>query len=181
MFKRMVRQAHYKMFRQAHYKIAIAVIIFALTVMPAQADTKVLFSPGGGTSKALINLYNGARSDIKVATYAFTAKYQANALIAAQQRGVKVQVFLDEKIGKQKTSMSWVLAKAGVPLHYFTPVGGAMHHKFIIVDGKSVATGSYNLSNDAEFRSNEAMLFITDAGVVAAFVKEFDRLWNMGK
>jgi len=171
-------------------RLAIAVIIFTFSVIPAYAadtNTKVLFSPRGGISKELVRLYAEATRDIKVCMYSFVAKYQANALIAAHKRGVKVQVFLDKKLNYKKTgkaaagSMSTILARAGIPVRYFTPVGGSMHHKFILVDGKTVVSGSYNLSNDAEFRSNEAMFFSTDEKIVAAFEAEFDKLWIIGK
>jgi phosphatidylserine/phosphatidylglycerophosphate/cardiolipin synthase-like enzyme len=77
--------------------------------------------------------------------------------------------------------MSKILAVAGIPVRHVGPSGGSMHHKFIIVDGKLLATGSYNISNDAEDHSNEAMLFITDKKVIDSFAGEFDRLWQKGK
>ena len=173
MFKRMVRQAH--------YKIAVAVIVLSLAVLPVNAGTTVKFSPQGGIGQKLVRMYRGAKSDIKVAMYSLTVNGQANALIAAHKRGVNVQVILDTNLGRQKTSMSKTLAVAGIPVRHVGPSGGSMHHKFIIVDGKLLATGSYNISNDAEDHSNEAMLFITDKKVIDSFAGEFDRLWQKGK
>ena len=170
MFKRMVRQAH--------HKIAVAFIVLSLAVLPVYADTTVKFSPQGGIGPKLVRMYRGAKSDIRVAMYSLTVKGQANALIAAHRRGVKVQVILDTNLGRQKTSMSKTLAGAGIPVRHVGPSGGSMHHKFIIVDGKSLATGSYNISNDAEDHSNEAMLFITDIKVITCFAAEFDKLWQ---
>jgi mitochondrial cardiolipin hydrolase len=162
-------------------KIVIALIVLIFTVTSVHAATTVKFSPEGGIGQKLVRMYRGAKSDIKVAMYSLTVKGQANALIAAHKRGVKVQVILDTNLGRQKTSMGKVLAGAGIPVRHVGPSGGAMHHKFIIVDGKSLATGSYNISNDAEDHSNEAMLFITDKKVIAAFAGEFDKLWQKGK
>ena len=162
-------------------RIEVAVIVLCLAVLPVHADTTVLFSPQGGISKSLVKMYRGAKSDIKVAMYSLTVKYQADALISVHKRGVKVQVILDKNLGRQKTSMGKVLAGAGIPVRHVCPSGGAMHHKFIIVDGKLLATGSYNISNDAEDHSNEAMLFITDKKVIDSFAGEFDRLWQKGK
>jgi phosphatidylserine/phosphatidylglycerophosphate/cardiolipin synthase-like enzyme len=173
MFKRMVRQAH--------HKIAIALMVLIFTVTSVHADTTVKFSPQGGIGKTLVKMYQGAKSDIRVAMYSLTVKGQANALIAAHRRGVNVQVILDTNLGRQKTSMSKTLAVVGIPVRHVGPSGGSMHHKFIIVDGKLLATGSYNISNDAEDHSNEAMLFITDKKMITAFAGEFDRLWQKGK
>ncbi len=162
-------------------RIVIALIVLIFTVTSVHADTTVKFSPQGGIGQKLVRMYRGAKSDIRVAMYSLTVKGQANALIAAHRRGVKVQVILDTTLGRQKTSMSKTLAGAGIPVRHVGPSGGAMHHKFIIVDGKSLATGSYNISNDAEDHSNEAMLFITDKKVIAVFTGEFDKLWQKGK
>ncbi len=162
-------------------RIAVALVVLSLVVMPVYADTKVLFSPQGGIGQKLVRIYRGAKSDIRVAMYSLTVKGQANALIAAHKRGVNVQVVLDTNLGRQKTSMSKTLAGAGIPVRHVGPSGGSMHHKFIIVDGKLLATGSYNISNDAEDHSNEAMLFITDKKVIDSFAGEFDRLWQKGK
>jgi len=165
------------MFKQ----IVIALMVLIFTVTSVHADTTVKFSPDGGIGNKLVKMYRGAKSDIKVAMYSLTVKGQANALITAHKRGVSVQVILDTNLGRQKTSMGKVLAGAGIPVRHVGPSGGAMHHKFIIVDGKLLATGSYNISNDAEDHSNEAMLFITDKKVITAFAGEFDKLWQKGK
>jgi phosphatidylserine/phosphatidylglycerophosphate/cardiolipin synthase-like enzyme len=165
------------MFKQ----IAIALMVLIFTVTSVHADTTVKFSPEGGIGQKLVRMYRDAKSDIKVAMYSLTVKGQANALIAAHRRGVNVQVILDTNLGRQKTSMGKTLAGAGIPVRHVGPSGGSMHHKFIIVDGKLLATGSYNISNDAEDHSNEAMLFITDKKVIDSFAGEFDRLWQKGK
>ena len=167
-----------RMVRQTHHKILMVLLVLLFAAWPVHAGTTVRFSPQGGISKSLVKMYKGAKSDIKVVMYAITAKNQVSALIAAHRRGVKVQVILDNKLGHQKTSMDQVLTGAGIPVRYVGPSGGSMHHKFIIVDGKCLATGSYNLSDDAEYRSNEAMMFMTEKKVIAAFIGEFEKLWN---
>lgn len=59
-----------------------------------------------------------------------------------------------------------------------------MHHKYFVVDGTKVATGSYNLSDNAEHETFDNMLFIDGdvfPTVAAAYEAEFDRLWTMGE
>jgi phosphatidylserine/phosphatidylglycerophosphate/cardiolipin synthase-like enzyme len=172
--------------------LSIALCVGAINLfnpIPATADEdsktcaniKVLFSPKGGISKELLGMYKAATTDIKIAVYGFTTKYQARGLIAAQKRGVKVQVLLDKKNAERGYSLGSYLTEAGITVRYYTPPGGSMHHKFIIVDNKNLATGSYNLSNDAEFRNSEAMLFTSNSKLVSAFKAEFDRLWKAGR
>jgi phosphatidylserine/phosphatidylglycerophosphate/cardiolipin synthase-like enzyme len=59
-----------------------------------------------------------------------------------------------------------------------------MHHKVMIVDGRELFTGSYNLSMNAEQATFENLLHLrgaTYAPVVAAFEREFERLWTAGR
>jgi phosphatidylserine/phosphatidylglycerophosphate/cardiolipin synthase-like enzyme len=59
-----------------------------------------------------------------------------------------------------------------------------MHHKFLLIDGQELFTGSYNLSMNAEQATFENLVHLrgaTYAPVVAAFEREFERLWNTGR
>ena len=59
-----------------------------------------------------------------------------------------------------------------------------MHHKFIVIDRAELFTGSYNLSINAEQSTFENVVHLrgaTYAPVVAAFVAEFERLWDTGR
>ncbi len=59
-----------------------------------------------------------------------------------------------------------------------------MHHKFMIVDGGDLYTGSYNLSMNAEQATFENVLHVGGASyqpLVAAFTAEFERLWDTGR
>jgi phosphatidylserine/phosphatidylglycerophosphate/cardiolipin synthase-like enzyme len=59
-----------------------------------------------------------------------------------------------------------------------------MHHKFMVVDGAELFTGSYNLSMNAEQSTFENLVHLrgaTYAPVVAAFEAEFERLWTAGR
>ena len=56
-----------------------------------------------------------------------------------------------------------------------------MHHKYLIIDGRTVATGSYNLSDNAERNTMENMV-ILDGEVfpelVNSFMRNFNDLWD---
>ncbi|MBT6178950.1 MAG: hypothetical protein HOI23_17030 [Deltaproteobacteria bacterium] len=58
-----------------------------------------------------------------------------------------------------------------------------MHHKYIIVDGSKVASGSYNYSDNAEHNTLENVVFYSAnryPQVVNAFVENFQSIWNTG-
>jgi len=151
---------------------------------------KVLFSPKGGISKELVRLTQAAAREISVAAYAFSSKYLGNALVKAVSRGIRVRVLLD-KVNAEKTySIDEWLIENGVDVRFIKLKRGSMHHKILIVDGTHLMTGSYNFTNDSEFRNHEAAIFIsatatTDitisnaaTALVTAFTAEFERLWS---
>jgi phosphatidylserine/phosphatidylglycerophosphate/cardiolipin synthase-like enzyme len=56
-----------------------------------------------------------------------------------------------------------------------------MHHKTLIVDGHTVATGSYNYSANAEFKTFENVVIYTDEALVAAYEDNFEAIWETGR
>jgi phosphatidylserine/phosphatidylglycerophosphate/cardiolipin synthase-like enzyme len=59
-----------------------------------------------------------------------------------------------------------------------------MHHKFLVVDGAELFTGSYNLSMNAEQSTFENLVHLRGAShapLVDAFEREFERLWTTGR
>jgi phosphatidylserine/phosphatidylglycerophosphate/cardiolipin synthase-like enzyme len=53
-----------------------------------------------------------------------------------------------------------------------------MHHKFAIFDGGLLVNGSFNWTRSAAEWNSENLLLTTDPALVAAFRREFDRLWQ---
>ncbi len=59
-----------------------------------------------------------------------------------------------------------------------------MHHKYLVIDEKMVATGSYNLSNNAEFDTFENVSFLEAyryPELVADFTENFETMWVTGE
>jgi phosphatidylserine/phosphatidylglycerophosphate/cardiolipin synthase-like enzyme len=86
---------------------------------------------------------------------------------------------------------SYPLHAAGVPLRFKTycyrwhfSYAAQMHHKVMIFDGRVLASGSYNLSDNAEHNTMENMVFY-DASrfgdLVASFEANFESLWSQGE
>jgi phosphatidylserine/phosphatidylglycerophosphate/cardiolipin synthase-like enzyme len=59
-----------------------------------------------------------------------------------------------------------------------------MHHKYMVIDGKTLFTGSYNLSDNAEHATFENMLVFRApqfAGLVQKFEQNFESMWHTGE
>jgi len=140
--------------------------------------TRVLFSPKGGASKELARLIKAAKGNIAVAAYAFSSKYLGKALSEAIKRGVKVRIILDGDIARKAYSIDEWLAGEGIDVRLILVKGGCLHHKFMIIDGKILMTGSYNFTNESEFRNHEAAVLTNNKALIQSFTAEFERLWN---
>ena len=56
-----------------------------------------------------------------------------------------------------------------------------MHHKFMIIDGRTVMTGSYNWTRSAETRNEENLISVDDPQLAIRFTEEFERIWNLSE
>ena len=59
---------------------------------------------------------------------------------------------------------------------------GLMHDKFCVIDNQIVISGSYNWTNNAEYKNSENINIIEDDNKLATkYSLEFNRLWGFGK
>jgi len=146
--------------------------------MSNMPGTRVLFSPKGGTSKELARLIKAAKNEIAVAAYAFSSKYLGQALSAALRRGINIRILLDGDNARKAYSIDEWLAGEGIAVRFIEIKRGSLHHKFMLIDAKILITGSYNFTNESEFRNHEAAIFTNNKGLVQSFAAEFERLWS---
>ena len=115
--------------------------------------------------------------------YSFTAPDVMKALIAAKNRGVDVEIVIDENGNRNKASTAAknLIVNAGIALrtnsHY-----KIQHDKVIIVDGDTVETGSFNYSASAEKHNSEnAVVIHGDKDAANANLKHWQSRWEQGK
>jgi phosphatidylserine/phosphatidylglycerophosphate/cardiolipin synthase-like enzyme len=140
---------------------SILIALF-LAVSLQAADIKVFFSPEGGCTEAVVHNLNCATNTVLVQAYSFTSAPIAKALVNAEKRGVKVQVILDKSQRTEKYSSADFIQRAGIPT-YIDDKHAIAHNKIMIIDGKTVLTGSFNFTKAAEFNNAENLLVIQDA------------------
>ncbi len=169
------------------------VLLLALVRFSAAAPTRVYFSPEGGAEAALVELLDGARQKLRIATYFFTSRPLAAAVKRAHERGIDIQVIIDGS-NESDYSKGFYLRKYGVKVRYARGLPkkmrksrkakyrvkkyGIMHHKFVVVDDRLVATGSYNWTASAEKWNRENLLIINSASLARRYTQEFDKIWK---
>jgi len=140
--------------------LLVALVLVVLCASVAAAGVNVLFSPHGGCDQALGLLARSAQMYVDAACYTFSLDPVADELITAKQRGVKVRVILDQSQAHQTWFPASRLAAAGIPVKV-NAHSGLMHHKFLVADGTSVATGSFNWTKAAVEENDENLVLFT--------------------
>jgi phosphatidylserine/phosphatidylglycerophosphate/cardiolipin synthase-like enzyme len=136
------------------------------------------FSPEGGVEDLIVDALGRARSSIDMAIFSLYSQRVADAVIAAKKRGVAVRVVSDMSQSRRSAAVL-SLSQAGVPLRLSAGRDGTgvLHHKFVVVDGALLITGSYNFSQNAELFNFENDLFTTAPGEAFAYGAELSAVW----
>ncbi|MBS7620490.1 DUF1669 domain-containing protein [Candidatus Bathyarchaeota archaeon] len=137
----------------------------------------VSFSRTESTSQLLRYWIGRANLSIIVVVYAFTQDALGDALIEAKNKGVEVQIIIDNKYVNLQGSEFNRLKEAGILIKSDTR-SADMHHKFIIIDGYIVGTGSYNWSQAAEEENDENLILLRSRNLADKYISEFKRLWG---
>ncbi|MBV9657092.1 MAG: phospholipase D family protein [Verrucomicrobia bacterium] len=140
----------------------------------AMPPISVYFSPNGGCTAAVVRELGNARSSVLIEAYSFTSKPIAQALIAAQRRGAKVEAVLDYSNKTEPYSEAGLLARSGVAT-YLDGRYKIAHSKVMVIDGAVVITGSFNFTHSAEADNKENLLVIRDRGIAAIYTAEWQR------
>jgi phosphatidylserine/phosphatidylglycerophosphate/cardiolipin synthase-like enzyme len=155
-------------------------LFLILLASPALADPsiQVAFSPRSGATEAVVQVISEAKQLIHVAAYGFTSKPIAQALIQAHQRGVEIEAVLDRSNASARYTEAGEIAQAGIAVRIDSKYS-IMHSKFIVVDGVTVETGSFNYTTAAEEHNAENVVVMRgEAQVAGEYEANWEKLWS---
>jgi phosphatidylserine/phosphatidylglycerophosphate/cardiolipin synthase-like enzyme len=154
------------------------------TALPAPADPiRVYFtSPGsdagerfrGGPDAVLAEAIDRAQTSVDVAVYDFNLWSLRDALIRAAERGVRVRMVTDsDNILRPEVA---ALEEAGIPVlgDRREPL---MHHKFTVIDGIEVWTGSMNYTVTDGYLNDNNLLCLRSPELAVSFTREFEEMF----
>jgi phosphatidylserine/phosphatidylglycerophosphate/cardiolipin synthase-like enzyme len=170
------------MFRRTFHQPVLVVILAFLAVSTApvlatDADVAAFF--GGDCEEITLREIRKARKRIRIAAYSLTSNYVVDALIEARKRGVDVVMKIDLAQSEEDSARRLInrlrngrisVKTIGMPAHY------SMHNKFLIIDGKTVITGSYNFTIAAARANWENIVRIRSSEIADDFAREWDAL-----
>lgn len=135
------------------------------------------FSPGDTCRNVIIQQIRSAVNQLQICVFTISDDMITDAIVTSHKRGTRIKIITDNDKSLDEGSDVGQLANAGIAVKMDrTP--NHMHHKFMLVDGKALVTGSYNWTRSAARFNHENILLTTEAGVIKSFIKEFDQLWQ---
>ena len=173
------------------------------TIKVGPSEFRVLFPPHPRTMQGhgldvIDNQLKSAQKSIDLALFVFSAQQLTNTLAERTSSGVKLRLLADP--GFANRSFSEVLDLHGIALPdrfckfeadnqpLAKPLkgigsprlarGDKLHHKFAVIDNKTVITGSFNWSPAAAHTNDETLLVIHSPQLAQHFKREMDRLWK---
>lgn len=158
-------------FRSALWLLCCLAILPSAPSIQAQ-QWAVYFSPHCGCTEAIVTAVGQAQTSFHVQAYSFSAYPITMAIIAAQVRGVKVEVILDRSQLTEKRSTLSALLAARVPIR-IDAAHQIAHNKVIIIDGETVITGSFNFSRSAVEHNAENLLVVRDKALADRYEANF--------
>jgi len=144
-------------------------------------DIAVLFFPDENrTNLGLIcQELNSAKKSIDVAVFSLTSDKLTDLLLVQHRRGVRIRVITDVHQAGVTGADAKKLRDAGISVRMNKSHSKPVHHKFCVIDGKTVINGSFNWTVHAEPGNQENAIVFRKAGSLAAsFSQEFEDLWS---
>ena len=128
-------------------------------------------SPYTDLEPIYMEILDKARSYVLVSVYAFTDMNVFGALKYLSSKGVSIKLNLDD------WNEDWILRENLRDFDVRVFKKRTLHHKFVIVDGKYLITGSANITESA-FRKNFEVVFVTDREDI---IREYETIFKLSR
>ena len=159
--------------------VALTLLIVGPIVGHSEGEIQeVCMSPNGRCEEVVKAYILGAQETLDLAVYSLTLDDLAYTIRYLHEQGVKVRLIIDKTQAAGRYADDEFLEDAGVPVKRMRSTkSGLMHHKFAIIDGMLVLSGSYNWTKGGSFKNAENLI-VFSGDDVPAFIEEFEKLWN---
>jgi len=141
---------------------------------------RVLFGSEDNVADALSAEIGKAQKSIKFMAFSFTHDGMGQAMMAQADRGVRLEGIFELRGSETKYSELPKFFCEGIPVRQ-DGNPRTFHHKVILLDDKTVITGSFNFSNNANKSNDENVVIVENPQIASLYLQEFDRRWQEGK
>ena len=137
--------------------------------------SKCYFSPGDACRDAVVERLRKAAQRVRICVFTISDDVISYEIVAANRRGVRVEVITDNDKMDDLGSDIRTLHRAGVTV-YIDKTPAHMHHKFAVIDSRWLLNGSFNWTRSATMSNYENVLMTNDRRAVELYEREFERL-----
>jgi phosphatidylserine/phosphatidylglycerophosphate/cardiolipin synthase-like enzyme len=134
------------------------------------------FCPEDDCAEKIQDRIRQANKSIHFMLFSFAYKPIMNDIIIKRYEGLEIKGILEKSQSSNKATKGFLQFHNIEVIYDKNPK--MMHHKVIIIDNKTVITGSFNPSNNANTRNDENILIIEDKELARRYLEEFNHVWN---
>jgi phosphatidylserine/phosphatidylglycerophosphate/cardiolipin synthase-like enzyme len=146
----------------------------------------------GEIAGSLAAFLGGAQRDVAIAIYDFHVEGEDGQIIARtlqglRDRGVRVRI-VDHDERQTKREVPDNVPRPAAPPEYIDSLGldvrpvigfgTLMHHKYAVIDGERVWTGSMNWTEDSFTLQENCIVTVESGALATAYLRDFDQLWE---
>lgn len=135
------------------------------------------FCPEDSCSSKIERVIDSAQESVYFMTFSFTHEGIANSILAKSD-SIDIKGVFENRGASSKYSKFNVMDYQGMEV-IKDKNPAVMHHKVFVIDNKTVVTGSFNPSNNADTRNDENILIIHSETVASEFLEEFEYVWDL--
>ncbi|GEM_PF-625700 len=149
---------------------------FRKAIIMNKTLVKNYFCPEDDCRERVIEELEKTRENIVFMTFSFTDAKISEVLAQKSGQNIKVKGIFEKKQISNYSEFEYLKANGIEVKADNNPY--TMHHKVFIIDNETVITGSFNPTENANFRNDENMLIINDRKIAERYLEEFDYVWN---
>jgi cardiolipin synthase A/B len=140
-------------------------------------DPNLVVSPVNARG-AFVALINSAHATLLIEAEEMNDSMIEQAIVAAAQRGVHVEVILPSPSGSSDSNSSGIatIKQGGVQVEEDSHL--YIHAKIIVVDGSKAFVGSENISTQSLDRNRELGIIVSDTNVLNTLQQTFQKDWG---
>ena len=135
----------------------------------AKPTVSVCFTPRDNCTSTITHEIEQAKTEILVQAYSLTSKPIADAIVKAKDSGVSIGVILDRSSKFARNSATFFSVLNGIPT-YLDGRHSIADNNMIVIDKRTVITGSYNFTNESDEKNAENLLIVKSDELAGAYI-----------
>ena len=128
----------------------------------------------------LLDFLNNAKTHLDICVLTISCHELANAALKLHENGLAVRIITNEEHESLSGSQIERFQREGIQVRH-DKTSFYMHHKFVVVDGSLLITGSFNWTRQAVIGNRENVLVTNNPEIVGPYVLEYEKLWKLYK